>query len=438
MIEKRVRNLERRWRKQIKALPLPDGIWRSSRRLRPDDPAQGWKIHVSATRLSACEVFSRVLPILREHDAFFKVIARLDLLAELNAGLSEFSQIGKILTVYSRSTSGAVQLAGKLHLATRGLRGPQIPFDARYRKNSIVYYRYGSFKPPRKASAGKITERSGKAHPDKRAPGHAVPRWLDDPFQKRSADANRANKIGSLSPDYLPFKVISRRGKGSVYEALDFTVSPARLVIIKEGRRDGETAWNGADGFARVTHEGRVLRILRAAGIPVPEIFREFNRDDNRYLVMEKIEGRALLPRDKTQPAKTSWRRAQKILEDMEPVLAKMHAAGWVWRDCKPPHIFRHRGAIRLIDFEGAVRINEAKALPWSAPDYLPRSYHKKLRRRRGAAEDNYALGVIAFQFGAGEFPPADRRRRARIFQRTHCPDLLRAKIETLLADTGK
>ena len=172
------------WLARIKHLPLSDGDWSYSRPLRGDDPAQGWKLHVSATILSAAEVFARAEPILRERDALFKVPCRLELLRSLNSGLADFSQIGKFLTVYPRSTDEAVKLARELHRATRGLAGPRIPFDARYRKGSLVYYRYGAFRRPAGGTPGFIQRKGGRRYRDKRAPGRAVPRWLEDPFQK--------------------------------------------------------------------------------------------------------------------------------------------------------------------------------------------------------------------------------------------------------------
>ncbi len=151
------------WLARIKHLPLSDGDWSYSRPLREDDPAQGWKLHVSATILSAAEVFARAEPILRERDALFKVPSRLELLKSLNSGLADFSQIGKFLTIYPRSTDEAVKLARELHRATRGLPGPRIPFDARYRKKSLVYYRYGAFRRPADGTLGFIQAREADA-----------------------------------------------------------------------------------------------------------------------------------------------------------------------------------------------------------------------------------------------------------------------------------
>lgn len=372
-------------------------------------------------------------PILTGRDVLFKVPARLDLLGALNSGVGQFSQVGKFLTVYPRSTTEAVELAHELHSVTRGLRGPEIPFDVRYRKNSLVYYRYGGFRGPRKGKSGVVFDRAGRPHPDRRAAGQAIPRWLDDPFQRSGAKPREMRSLGSIGADYLPYKALAQRGKGGIYEAVDLSVLPARVVIIKEGRRDGETDWNGLDGYARVQHETRVLRLLRKADVPVPEVLRTFTQNGASYLVLEKITGRQLFSRRALQPRTISWRHAARFLERLEPVIDRIHAAGWVWRDCKPSHIFLDRGAVRLVDFEGACRIHETEVITWGSANYLPRVYYDSLTRRAGVFEDHHALGVIAFQFGTGKFPSEQPRRRNAIYRSTRCPDQLRGRIEKLL-----
>jgi Protein kinase domain len=426
-----VRRPSLHWLARIGHLPLSDGDWSYSRPIRKGDPTQGWKLHVSATILSATEVFARAEPVLRKSDALFKVPRRLELLKSLNSGLADFSQIGKFLTIYPRSTDEALELARDLHRATRGLPGPRIPFDARYRKASLVYYRYGAFRRAVDGTPGFIHPAKGRRYRDRRAPGRAVPRWLEDPFQK--SRGNNLKRRGLLLRDLLVFKAKAQRGKGGVYEAVDLSVLPVRRVVVKEGRRHGETNWDGRDGYALVQHEAQVLRKLRRGGLPVPEILREFVQNGNRYLVLERIPGRPLLPGKQAQPARTSWRRAERILDQLEPVLARIHAAGWTWRDCKPSHIFVHRETVRLIDFEGACRSDQTELPPWGSPDYVSPRSQGKLSRRPGTFEDDYALGVIAFQFLSGKYPPATAHRRALVYRRTRCPDPLREKIDRLL-----
>jgi hypothetical protein len=408
-------------------------MWRYSRRFRPSDPAQGWKIHVSATPLSAGTVYSRVHPLLASRGLLFKVPASLDRLVQLNAGIGAFSQIGKFLTIYPRCVADAVDLAQQLHAVTRGLSGPKIPFDARYRRNSLVYYRFGSFG---RMGNGTIFDHSHRPHKDRRKPGCAVPRWLDDPFKPSNNGEGKPGWLKSRGPigcDYIAFRATSQRGKGGVYEAVDLTVSPARVVILKEGRRHGETAWDGQDGYDQVTHEGKVLRSLERASIPVPRVHREFTQDRNHYLVLEKIAGHRLLAEHRTQPTRISWRRAEIILSRLGELLSRLHATGWVWRDCKPWHIFLQGDEMRLIDFEGACRIPETEVLSWSSLNYTPAPCQKRFSRRAGTLEDDYALGVIVFQFLSGEFPAASAHGRAAVYKRTQCPDYLRLEIERLL-----
>jgi hypothetical protein len=88
---------------------------------------------------------------------------------------------------------------------------------------------------------------------------------------------------------------------------------------------------------------------------------------------------------------------------------------------------------VRLIDFEGACRPDQTGLPPWGSPDYTPPKDPGKSSLRAGTFEDDYALGVIAFQFGVGEFPPAASHRRAALYRRSGCPADLGRKIDRLL-----
>ena len=423
--------LLRQWRRNVRRLHRV-GAWRYSRLAHEADPRQGWKIHVSATVLSAGVVFARALPVLRSRGAFFKVPADLALLAYLNSGSGGYSQIGKFITVYPASAAEAVVLARDLDVATRGLPAPSIASDRQYRRGSAVYYRYGAFAPGLNGTTSRIRDQQGKFHPDRRRPGDAVPRWQVDPFNRSPRSVTKQS--GPIGLDYLLLRCVARRGKGEVFEAVDIASSPARLVIIKQGRRHGDTDWNGDDGFSRVKREGRTLAALAAAGVPVPRVLRRFTHDRSAYLVLEKCAGRALLPRQRQQPAKASWRRAAMVLARLAPILDQLHRAGWVWRDCKPSHIFLYRAAIHLIDFEGACRTDDCDVLPWGTPQYLPPACREPFTlRAAGFAEDDYALGVIVFQLGTGKFPEPSARARAATYHGARCPAILRRRIEQLL-----
>jgi len=205
-------HLERRWQKQTEVLRIRDRFWRYSRRPLKTDPVQGWKIHISATILSASDVFARTFPVLNAHRALYKVPAKLSFLAHLNSGDAGYSQIGKFITVYARSDDEAATLARKLHHVTFGCAAPEIPFDVRYRSRSAVYYRYGSYVNGQEGALSFIIDSVGKAHPDKRAPRSAVPYWLKDPINKRLIRPSKSRS--PLGLEFLVHKALAQRGKG--------------------------------------------------------------------------------------------------------------------------------------------------------------------------------------------------------------------------------
>ena len=298
----------------------------------------------------------------------------------------------------------------------------------RYRPKSAVYYRYGSYVSRREGAISVIIDSVGKAHPDKRAPHCAVPNWLNDPINKRPIRPSKSRSPFGL--EFLVHKALAQRGEGGVFEALDLSNLPPRLVIIKQGRRHGDIDWTGVDGHARIKQEGRTLRVLHPGGIPVPNVLREFERDGHRYLVLEKISGRRLSP-DKSN---RSARFAAHILTRLGSVLSQLHALGYVWRDCKPTNILVSGSQLCLIDFEGACRVSEIGIPPWRSIDYLPPCYRNEFAiRRAGTLEDDYALGVIAFQLFSGKSPSDDATTRKKIYDRMGCPATLRARIEALL-----
>src|SRR5262245_6845901 len=190
------RKAEREWPRLCDAyLPIrvKGSIWRYSRERSRYDPPQGWKLHVSATILSACPIFRLIAPYLKRRNVWFKAPKSLAELHKLNSGIFYgFSQIGKFVTVYPPSAEAAVAIASDLHALTAKFAAPAVPYDNALRNRSCVYYRYGSFSLRLKTTFRKkrvlaIAQPDGKLVPDPREPGTAVPAWLTDAFQRAHA-----------------------------------------------------------------------------------------------------------------------------------------------------------------------------------------------------------------------------------------------------------
>lgn len=442
-IAARNRSLKDEWETLCtRYLPITpkNSIWRYNRVARPDDPEQGWKIHISATIVSANKVLARVSPLLSRSGVLFKAPSSLRELKRLNCGLFYgFEQVGKIITVYPKSDRQAVSLARKLHKLTSRLTGPTIPYDFPLRKNSRVHYRYGVFRPQRTTrSKGKrvhaIRSPEGKLLPDLRDARANVPSWTSDPFREQRLQPKRKASVeGPLGTTILAYEVMSRRGKGGVYRALDLSVRPARMCVLKEGKPQGETDVDGRDGYWRATHEAKVLSSLRSAGVEVPEVYCTFEVQSHYYLVAEFIDGQTLQSVLLNQRTRLPVREALMSGLQLARLLKRIHDAGWVWRDCKPMNlILSKEGILRPFDFEGACPVEKPDVRGWGTEGYIPPEWLNEPSGISRIAQDLFALGATLHQLLSGRLP--DRTEPPPIGRlRRHVPLLVRRTISALL-----
>lgn len=409
-------SLRERWAELCRSyLPVrpENSVWRFSRGLLPEDPEQGWKLHVPATVLTAGEVLRAVAPLLQRGGVLYKATATLAELDKLNSGIHYgYSQVGKFLTVYPRDEEEAVLLAKGLHRLTRGMEAPAVPFDLLYRAGGCVYYRYGAFQvlggeEGGGAGAPFVRDPEGRLVPDRRDSA-TPPRWARDPFVGRRPRRPKPPPPSPLKTTYRAFRALAQRGRGGVYQALDVSAAPPRLCVLKEGRRAGEVCLDGRDGFWRVRHEGRVLAALGRAGVEVPRLYGSFEAEGNYYVAVEFIAGEdlsALLGRRRRRLPVADALRCGGALARL---VARIHEAGWVWRDCKPGNVVvTEGGRLRPLDFEGACRVESPDPLPWGTPAFAPPEGGGELRGRSRLPEDLYALGAVVYFLLAGRTPDA-------------------------------
>ena len=394
-------------------LPIvpPDSFWRLSRFHDAADPAQGWKLHVSATLLSATKVLERVGPFLKGLGVLFKVPKALNEIGKLNCGMHYgYTQIGKCLTVYPCSVEEAISLAEHLHELTAGCAAPVIPFDRRFKPDSCVYYRFGPFKRLR-VQNGESSQMLALRGPE----GTLVPDCREsvgvelsggpDPFKHASAEREQAADTQCRTP-FRVFRALVQRGKGGVYQAIDLSDSEPRLCILKEGRRHGEVGWDGRDGFWRIKNERKVLSSLTHLGVDAPRVYGAVEVEDNFYLAIEFIPGQSLDKLLRARQRRLPISMIVKYATRLAGILSRLHSAGWVWRDCKPSNlIMSEAGRLRPIDFEGACRVNQPNPLPLGTPEFLPTNYKEELGLPAHPSTDLYAMGVVIYYLVTGTLP---------------------------------
>jgi hypothetical protein len=408
----RARRLEERWRllcdRHLPHAP-EDSIWRYSREGDPAGPAQGWKLHVSATLLSACEVLESVGPFLASRTVPYKAPRSLAELHKLNSGLFYgYSQVGKVFTVYPRTDAEAVELAARLYELTRRLPAPAVPFDQSF--GGSVYYRFGAFAHMEMEHADgrrspAIRDREGGLVPDVRASADAKPDWVIDPFIGSLPPAEGSKPCTRRAQSFHVFRALVQRGKGGVYQAVHSGADGPQLCLLKEGRRHGEVGWDGRDGAQRTRHEERVISSLSSRGVEVPRVISSFELDGNFYLVTEFIEGESLhkilARRERRMRVHVALRYGVQLCH----IFQRLHAAGWVWRDCKPANILvTPGGRLRPIDFEGACPADDPDPLFWGTPGFTPPEWQEP-SLRTCVSGDLYALGGMLYLLLTGRLP---------------------------------
>jgi serine/threonine protein kinase len=183
------------------------------------------------------------------------------------------------------------------------------------------------------------------------------------------------------------------------------------MCIIKEGRKNGETIWDGRDGRWRVRNEAKALKSLGKLAPHFPCVYDQFDASGNSYLVIEKFEGVDLdfLIRKKWEDLAAAT--LLKIAINLCEIVATIHQMGWVWRDCKTRNfVVVRNGDVKAIDFEGACRKSQRDIYPWSTPLFTPPEWRSKAARRPSLAPsfDLFGLGVCLSQLFTGSQPGLD------------------------------
>lgn len=389
------------------AVNADNSIWRYSRKPTDLDPEQGWKLHVGATLLTANRALELIGPVLSGSGVLFKGPCSLEELCRINSGIYYgYTQVGKCFTIYPANDEASVSLADELSKLLRGLDCPTIPFDNRYVQDSPIFYRYGSFKArPVDDDHGDKSFRDPDGNfVEDRRDTHEPPTWVTNPFSSPPV-----GKDESQQTNYRVVRAIRQRGKGGVYFAIDFGSHEPQVCILKEGRLHGEVAFDGRDGYWRIEQEKEVLQHLGRAGVPVPKVLSSFIANRNFYLVLEYIDGQTMEKLLSLKKRRLPIRQAVHFAAQVAEILSRLHATGYVWRDCKPANlIVVDNTQLRPIDFEGACKIGDPNPISWGT------KYFEAPNRRLGDADsqpssDVYSLGVTTHYLLTGQYPDADR-----------------------------
>ncbi|MEV6538971.1 class III lanthionine synthetase LanKC [Streptomyces sp. NPDC051665] len=365
-------------------------------------PAQGWKIHASATRANADRVAALVWDYCVPRRIPFKFVPGPHLLHLRNTKYAGRDTSGKFVTVYPSDEDQLHEILSELGKVLEGFEGPYILTDLRW-YDGPLYVRYGAFArtfvvDERGSLVPAVRDGSGKSVPDRRAPSFQVPEWVTLPaFLEPHLAARNTTTVGDLP--YRIEKALHFSNGGGVYAGTD--TRDGRKVVLKEGRPHAGLASDGADAIVRLEREKLALERVAGTGV-VPEVRDWFLLGEHRFLVMDFIEGRPLNsffaerhplltpdPDPDAVAAYTAW--ALRIHGAVERAMEAVHARGIVFNDL---HIFNvivapDEESVFLIDFEAAAPAEENGRQVVAHPGFFAPP------DRRGVDVDRYALACL-------------------------------------------
>jgi hypothetical protein len=361
-----------------------DGIWCLARPAGYRSRRQGWKIHVSATPLSAPHVLARAVDVLAGHRCAFKFAATLADVAALTSTGCDRSAGGKFITVYPDDDDRLSEIGEDLHRRTSGLSGPVIMSDRPLSPGSLVHFRYGVFDAaPVLTNDGSFESMllapDGSLARDRRLAWFSPPPWAPAPLPDESPAAeDEEDGCGPvlLGKQFTAHRAIRHANRGGVYRATDGVTD--REVVVKHARHDVGGALDGSDVRTLLRREAWMLDRLAPLGI-APRKVALFEQDGDLFLVEETIEGTTL---EEWTFARADHDRgllpnaALEIARGLIELLATIHAEGLVCCDLTPSNVMvTPRNGLRLVDVEGVAEpgkpMTSMYTATYAAPEQL-------------------------------------------------------------------
>jgi serine/threonine protein kinase len=390
---------------------------------------QGWKLHVSATPLSAAHVLSRAAAVLVRERCRFKFASTVDGVAELVSARAPRGAAGKFITAYPNDDEQLLDLAQALHAATTGLPGPRILSDWPYLPGSLVHYRYGVFTgTPALTNDGSYEARlvapDGSLVSDRRDAWFSPPAWAAFPRASRRARSSTWSPRPSPRPVVLDGRyevkaAIQHASKGGVYRGVDQVTGDE--VVIKHARAHIASTLGGTD--ARDVLRSEAVMSERLSDI-APRALAILEGEGDQFLVQERVDGGSLRhwvaeridevdEPDTGLPPELTLCIARQLVD----LLAAAHDQGVVLRDFNPNNIVVAADqTLKLVDLECVTYPGtptfRAFTVPYAPDEVLAQPAYGPAPPQ---SADLHSLGVTLFYLATGLdplFPEDDPPRR--------------------------
>jgi serine/threonine protein kinase len=337
---------------------------------------QGWILHVSIVMSQINDLLEKILPLLIDENAAFKIVKDKDTARELLDGHLGYTQLAKIVSIYPENGKVANDLAKKLISLTKSFKGPEIPTDICL--GSCVYTRYGSGNPvvvldPSGKPQKFIYDDKAQLIPDPYNIPFVLQEGISWPFEGIAASKPSVQKK-TLKKIYRPIAVFKADPRGNVWKAVYLKgLFRTGTCVIKEGKKDMCSDEQGRDVIDRLRWQQELHKRLESV-VPLPRILDFFEEEGNAYLVMGFIKGisleeciRLITGNGKAWLDLTQAQRLALVgyILLIIQMVGTLHAKGYVHRDIQAANfLVDPEGRMYMIDVELAYSLKEARPLP--------------------------------------------------------------------------
>ncbi|WEK36078.1 MAG: hypothetical protein P0Y53_01070 [Candidatus Pseudobacter hemicellulosilyticus] len=351
----------------------------------------GWKIHVSFQSNEISSMFGKVLPLLIQLGASFKIPESIDFLDSINSGKMGYTQIGKIITVYPASDRALRNFCTAINRVWSSSAGPVPPSDLQIKKDSPVTIRYGVFSSreysyDEDGVPGYSLTVNGRQLVDKRlADGQQTP-GITAPYKRNYQrpvlfEPDQVLEAGAES--WLPFLLLAQKPFSHVYYGV--RMADFEPVVLKFVPAKNYVDLHGLSVDGRLRNEYRILRFLQQRGYTASNRAYSLSRSDKgHFLSMEYLEGKTV--------AELDQEKQMTIFPRIVEAVQQLHQLGIIHRDLKLSNMLLVNDSIRLIDFEAACKPDEKIRVDLSTKNYYA---HEFLTQEEGVETDIFALGTI-------------------------------------------
>ncbi len=368
-------------------------------------PAQGWKIHVSATGANCIEILTKVANLALDHDIRFKFANDTNTLKMMTSKRWARGGSGKFITIYPRTDEIFHSFIELLHSVVKDEDGSYILSDNRYKNCRCLYYRYGGMLQTQRLDfMGRLipvlTSPDGEEVIDDRTPYFEVPSWVTDPFPVEGDDQAEMTLNDGR---FVVERALGFSNTGGVYLALDTTTG--NKVVVKEARPFVELHGVCRDAISRLKQEEKILRILGGLGL-TPEVITTFSDWENFYLAEEYFDATDIREIMLTQ---SPLLRVKPTIEDSANFYAifkrifisllgsidRVHAAGVVIADLSAPNLLIDKDTytVKIIDLEAGFQPGIDDATDIYTPGF--RSVAKGRKKTGDYPDDLYAAAAL-------------------------------------------